>query len=293
MKYKVKNLNQDKKYIGVFDSGFGGLDILRGIIKIIPEYDYIYLGDTARAPYGNKSQEVIYKFTKEAIEFLFNNGCELIILACNTASSEALARLQKNVVISYNKKHKTKKNVLGILVPTVEVSLLTTKVKYVGLLATKSTINSKSFEREIKKLHNDVTILGVACPLLVPIIEEGEEKNKIIDLVLEKYLRELKFKDKAKNLDTLILGCTHYGLIEKQIKKNIKKIFKSQKIEIVNESNLIGKKLKDYLERHLNIANQLSKNQDRIFFTTDNIEKFEEFGSRFFGQEILVKKINL
>ena len=282
-----------KKYIGVFDSGFGGLGILKGIIKILPEYDYIYLGDTARAPYGNRSQEIIYRFTREAVEFLFKNDCELVILACNTASSEALARLQQDFLISYNKKYKTQKNILGVLVPTAEEAVSKTNSEKIGLLATNSVVRSQAFEREIQKLNPKINVLSVACPLLVPIIEEGEERNKILNLILEKYLRELKLKDRARNLDTLILGCTHYGLIERPIKKSLKQFFNFRKIKIINEGHLLGEKLKNYLKRHLALASKLSQTKTRLFYTTDQIEKFEEFGQRFFGQKISAQKIDL
>jgi len=260
-------------FIGIFDSGFGGLNILKGIVKKMPEYDYIYLGDTARAPYGTRSQELIYEFSRQAVDFLFKHNCELIILACNTASSEALKKIQQE----YLPKYYPDKRVLGVLIPAVEEAVEKTKNKKIGIIATEGAVNSKAFIREINKINSKIKVFQNACPLLVPLVETGEQNSKIIDLILKKYLKPLI----NKNIDTLILGCTHYGILERRIRKII-----GSKIFIISEAEIVAKKLKDYLERHPEIKNKIGKNKNIIFYTTDLTDKFQKLGSKFFGRKI-------
>ncbi len=267
-------------FIGVFDSGFGGLNILWGIVKKMPEYDYIYLGDTARAPYGTRSQESVYEFTRQAVDFLFKNNCELIILACNTASSEALRKIQQE----YLSKYYPNKRVLGVLIPAVEEAVGKTKNKKVGVIATEGTVNSKAFIREINKIDPKIKVFQKACPLLVPLVEVGEQDSKIADSALENYLKPL-IKNK---IDILILGCTHYGILEKKIRKIV-----GPKINIISEAKIVAEKLKDYLERHEEIENKIGKNKKIIFYTTDLTDKFKKLGSKFFGKSIKAEKINL
>ncbi len=267
------------KSIGIFDSGFGGLNIMKEIVKELPEYDYVYLGDTARVPYGGRSKEVVYDFVKEAVDFLFKNNCELIIVACNTASSDALHKIQQE----HLKKYKNKK-VLGVIIPVVEHTSLITKNKRVGVIATEGTVLSKSFPREFSKLDSDIKIFQKACPLLVPIIEAGEHNSLWTDLILENYLRELIKKD----IDTLVLGCTHYRILEKKI-KNVT----GKKIKIISEGKVVADKLKDYFKRHKEIEKVLSKKGKREFNSTDTIDKFEKLGSKFFGEKIKVKKVKI
>lgn len=273
----MKNQN---KSIGIFDSGFGGLTILRGIVQKMPDYNYIYLGDTARAPYGNRSQKLVYEFTRQAVEFLFKNNCELIILACNTASSEALRKIQQE----YLTKNYPDKRVLGVLIPAVEEAVKKTKNRKIGVIATEGTVNSKSFIREINKINPDIKVFQNACPLLVPLVEAGEQDSKIADLALENYLR-LPMKNK---IDTLILGCTHYGILEKKIRKII-----GSKIQIISEEKIIGRKLKDYLKRHKEIEEKIGKQKKIIFYSTDLTDKFQKLGSKFFSRKIKTRKIDL
>lgn len=266
------------KSIGIFDFGFGGLTILREIVKKLPEYDYIYLGDTARAPYGSHSQELIYQFTKQAVTFLFEQECELIILACNTASSEALRKIQRE----YLPKYYYDKRVLGVIIPTTEVAIKLTKDNRVGIIATEATIHSGTFEREFKKLNPKIKCFLNACPLLVPIVETGQQNSKMTNLILKKYLKPLIKKD----IDSLILGCTHYSLLEDKIRKIL-----NQNINIISEDKIIAIKLKDYLERHLVIKNKITKNSRIRFLTTDLSDKFKTMGSQFFGKAIFPEKV--
>ena len=201
--------------VGIFDSGFGGLDITKEIVKVLPEYNYVYLGDTARAPYGSRSQELIYKFTAQAVDFLFKQNCRLIILACNTASSEALRKIQQE----YLPKYYPEKKVLGVIIPTVEAAISLTKNNRIGVIATQGTVNSRAFEREFKKLNPNISVFQKSCPLLVPIVETGEHNSEIANIALKNYLNPLIKQD----IDTLILGCTHYGLLKDKIRAIIGK----------------------------------------------------------------------
>jgi glutamate racemase len=265
------------KSIGVFDSGFGGLTILRGLVRELPEYNYIYLGDTARTPYGSRSQEVIYEFTRQAVTFLFEHDCDLVILACNTASSEALRRIQQE----YLPKHHPDKNVLGVIIPAAEAASEKTRTKKIGVIATEQTVLSQAFVRELHKLDPTINVFQNACPLLVPIIENGEHRGDIADITLQKYLTPLL----KKNIDTLILGCTHYGILEKKIKKIVGK-----NIAIISEATVVGKKLRNYLSHHKERERALRKNHGHTFYTTDLTEKFQRLGSEFFGTKIHPKK---
>lgn len=270
-------MRKKKDSIGVFDSGFGGLTILRGLTKELPEYNYIYLGDTARTPYGSRSQEIIYDFTRQAVDFLFKQNCTLVILACNTASSEALRRIQQEHLPKF---HPNKK-VLGVIIPAAEAAIKKTKNGRIGVIATEQTVASKTFIRELRKLDPKISVFQSSCPLLVPIIETGEHQSKIIDIVLRKYLAPLL----KKKIDTLILGCTHYGIIEKKIYAIIGK-----DIHVISEASVVAKKLQDYLKHHPEVAIGLEKKRARTFYSTDLTEKFKRLGGQFFGQKIFVKK---
>ena len=273
-------MDKNKKFIGVFDSGFGGINILRGIVGKIPEYDYLYLGDTARAPYGTRSQEVIYEFARQATDFLFSAGCEIIVFACNTASSDALHRIQQEYLpVKY-----PDKRVLGVLIPGAEEAVCKTNNKKIGVIATEGTVKSGAFIREITKIDSEVEIFQNACPLLVPLIEEGEHDSEVIDIILKKYLKPLKDND----IDTLILGCTHYGILEDKISSIM-----GDNINIISGERVVSVKLEDYLIRHSEIMDKLSKQGSVEFYTTDLTEKFERLGSEFFGKEICPKKIIL
>jgi glutamate racemase len=274
----MKNNNQ--KYIGVFDSGFGGIDVLRGIVASMPQYNFIYLGDTARTPYGTRSKEVVYEFTRQAVEFLFENNCELIILACNTASSMALRKIQQE----YLPKYYPEKRVLGVLIPAAEEAVETTKNKRVGVIGTSGTVASGSFMREINKFNPKIQVFEQACPLLVPIVEEGEQDSEITEIMLTKYLKPLMDDD----IDTLVLGCTHYGILKEQIQKII-----GPNVTVLSESKVIPEKLADYLTRHPEIGEKIGEGGIAKFFSTDLTDKFTTLGSKFFGREIEAEKVSL
>jgi len=249
------------------------------IVKTLPQYDYIYLGDTARTPYGTRSSETVFNFTRQAVEFLFKNGCWLIILACNTASSEALRRIQQE----YLARHYPKRRVLGVIIPAAEEAAKISK-KCVGVVATEGSVKSGTFVKELKKIKPELKIFQQACPLLVPIVEAGEENSPAAELILKNYLFPLI----KKRIDTLILGCTHYGVLEQKIKKMVGK-----KVEVVNEGKIVAEKLKDYLARHPEIKQKLGKNSKIKFYTTDLTDKFRMLGSKFFGKKIVPERINL
>lgn len=268
------------KFIGVFDSGFGGINILKGIVKKLPDYNYLYLGDTARTPYGTRSPEIIYEFTKQAVDFLFMHDCELVILACNTASSEALRKIQQE----YLPKHYPNKKVLGVLIPAAEEAVSRTKSCKIGVIATEGTIKSNAFVRELTKLNPKVKVFQRSCPLLVPLVEEGEHDSKVTKIILEKYLKPFK----KRKIDTLVLGCTHYGILENQIRKIV-----GLKTSIISESKVVPIKLKKYLKKHPEIETNLGKNSLIIFYSTDLTDKFTVLGSKFFGQKIKPEKVSI
>ncbi len=269
-----------KKLIGVFDSGFGGISILRGIVKELPAYSYLYLGDTARVPYGNRSSEVVHEFTKQAVDFLFAKNCELVIVACNTASSDALHKIQQD----YLPKYYPGKKVLGVLIPAAEEAVARTKNKRIGVIATEGTVRSSSFLRELMKIDRSVKIFQNPCPLLVPIVEAGEQNAKIVPVVLEQYLKPLK----KRHIDTLILGCTHYEVFRNKIGKIV-----GPRVFLVSEEHVVPKKLKHYLMQHPEIEEKLQKKGTVRFFSTDLTEKFTSLGSKFFGRRIKAQKVSL
>ena len=271
---------QKKKCIGVFDSGFGGLTILRGLVKELPEYDYLYLGDSARAPYGSRSQETIYAFTKQAVDFLFAHDCELIILACNTASSKALRRIQQEHLPQF---HPGKK-VLGVIIPAAEAATQKSVGQKIGVIATEATIASQAFVRELQKLDPSITVFQNPCPLLVPIIEAGEHHSDITNTLLQKYLAPLL----KKKIDTLVLGCTHYEILKQKIQTIV-----GENVTVISESSVVAKKLRAYLVRHPEIEQQLEKKGRRHFYSTDRTEKFTRLGSQFFGTTITVRQAHI
>lgn len=269
-----------QKFIGVFDSGFGGINILRGIVKELPAYNYLYLGDTARTPYGTRSKEIVYEFTKQAVDFMFANNCELVIFACNTASSDALRKIQREYLL----KHHPYKKVLGVLIPAAEEAISKTRNKKIGVIATEGTVQSGAFARELTKIEPAIKVFQNPCPLLVPIVEAGEQNSKATKIILENYLKPLK----NKGIDTLILGCTHYGILGNQIKK-----ITGSNITIISEAKVVPKKLKNYLKRHPEIDRRLDKNGIVNFYTTDLTQKFVSLGSNFFGKKIEAQKVSL
>lgn len=274
----MAEFRNSKKYsIGVFDSGFGGLQILKYIVKALPQYNYIYVGDMARTPYGTRSPELVYRFTKQAVDFLFKQKCWLIVLACNTASAEALRKIQRE----YLSRYYPNRRVLGVIIPAAEEAVKYAKAR-VGVIATEGSVASGTFIKEIKKLNPKIKVFQKACPLLVPIVEAGQEKGKAAEIILKNYIWPLI----KKNIDTLILGCTHYGVLENQIKKIVGK-----RIKIIDEGEIVAKKLKDYLKKHPEIGAKISKNNKREFYTTDLTDKFKNLGSKFFGKKLCPKKL--
>lgn len=257
--------------IGIFDSGLGGLVITKSIKKLLPEYNYVYLGDTKRVPYGNRSHSTVYEFTCDALKYLFEKeNCSLVIIACNTASARALRKVQQEFLPKYFPDRK----VLGVLIPTAEEVV---NFKKVGILATKGTVNSNTFKSEINKLNSRVEVYQNASPMLVPLIEEGE--ITLAKPFLEKYLKPLL----AKKIDALVLGCTHYPILKKEIREIV-----GSKIKIISQDEIIPKKLKDYLARHKEI--KLSKKGSIKILFTDITPTVEELSRKWFGKDT---KINL
>jgi glutamate racemase len=268
--------------IGFFDSGFGGLTVLKEVEKLLPQYSYLYFGDNLRAPYGIRKQKEIFKFTLQGIEFLFAEGADLIIIACNTSSSLALRKIQREVL---PRKYPDKK-VLGIIIPTAEDAGKYTQTKNVGVLATPATVEYGAYEKEIRKNWPKVKCFQEACPELVPLIEEGKHGHKNLEKAIEKYSAELL--GKSKKIDAVILGCTHYALIENQIRKALPK-----NVKIISQGKTIAKKLKKYLSHHKEIKKQLDQKGGRKFFTTGEKKKVEKLAKIFYGKAVRFQKISL
>lgn len=276
------NLSQQPGPIGVFDSGYGGLTILHGIRQLLPEYDYMYLGDNARAPYGSRSFEVVYQFTRQAVLKLFELGCHLVILGCNTASAKALRSIQQRDLPVID----AERRVLGVIRPTAEVIGDLTESRHVGLLATEGTVKSDSYRLEIQKLHPDVSVTGVACPLWVPIIENNEADSPGADYFVKKRLDQLMRLD--PEIDTIILGCTHYPLLMPKILKYVQ-----PGVRIVPQSEYVAGSLQSYLQRHPSIEKKITKNGRCQYFTTENSDKFKDSARIFLHEEINVRHIDL
>ena len=268
--------------IGVFDSGYGGLTILSKIREILPEYDYIYLGDNARAPYGTRSFEVVYAFTLQAVTRLFEMGCHLVILACNTASAKALRSIQINDLPHLD----SARRVLGVIRPTVECIGNITRSRHVGVLATSGTIKSESYPLEIRKLFPDIKVSGEACPLWVSLVENNEALGDGTDYFIRKYINELLAKD--REIDTAILGCTHYPILLPKIQQ-----YMPAGITIVSQGQLVADSLKDYLHRHPEIDIKCTRGGKCTYYTTEAEEKFIESASIFLNEAITVRRIKL
>lgn len=268
--------------IGIFDSGYGGLTILEEILRELPQYDYIYLGDNARNPYGTRSFEVVYEFTLQAVKKLFEMGCHLVILACNTASAKALRSIQQQ---DLNRLDPTRR-VLGVIRPTIEEVGEITHTRHVGILATAGTIRSQSYPLEIKKIYPDIVVSGQACPMWVPLVENKEAEAPGADYFVKKYIEELMNKDPL--IDTLILACTHYPILLEKIKKYV-----PQGVNVMCQGKYVAKSLKKYLHRHPEIEVRCTKNSEYRFFTTELPEKFAESATLFLKQEIQSERINL
>ena len=274
--------------IGIFDSGYGGLTIFNHIRQRLPQYDYLYLGDNARAPYGTRSFDVIYEYTLQAVSYLREQGCSLIILACNTASAKALRTIQQNDI------NPDEVRVLGVIRPTVEVVPTRTRTNHIGVLATPGTVASESYIIELQKQKAHLVITQQACPMWVPLIESGEHLHEGADYFVEKYLTELLERD--PQIDTIILGCTHYPLLQEKIEAFLaKQTISQQSISVIAQGEIVAESLADYLERHADIAKRaiLSSTGSCTFLTTEAANKFSDSASLFLDKKIEAKKIEL
>ena len=268
--------------IGIFDSGYGGLTILHGIRQLLPEYDYLYLGDNARAPYGPRSFDVVYEFTRQAVVKLFEMGCHLVILGCNTASAKALRTIQQNDLPKWD----PERRVLGVIRPTAEVIGSLTQSRHVGVLATEGTIRSESYTLEIRKLHPDIEVTGVACPFWVPLVEYNEADSPGADYFVKKRIDQIMRLD--PQIDAIILGCTHYPLLMPKILKYL-----PSGVRVVPQGEYVADSLKDYLERHPEMASRCSHQGQVHYLTTENPDKFKESAQIFLHESIDVDNITL
>ena len=279
--------------IGIFDSGYGGLTILNHIRQHLPQYDYLYLGDNARAPYGTRSFDVIYEYTLQAVNYLHQQGCNLIILACNTASAKALRTIQQRNI------NPDELRVLGVIRPTVEVVPQRTRTKHIGVLATPGTVASESYIIELLKQDPTLTVTQQACPMWVPLIESGEHLHAGADYFVEKYLTELLTRDPL--IDTIILGCTHYPLLQPKIEAFLSSISHSQlpianrHISVIAQGAIVANSLQDYLLRHPDIAEHAQKGEKQAvtYLTTESATKFSESASIFLSEPITAHHIEL
>lgn len=268
--------------IGIFDSGFGGLTVFRAIADLLPDYDYLYLGDNARAPYGNRSFETVYEYTLECVQWFFRQGCPLVILACNTASAKALRNIQQLDLPLSNQTRR----VLGVIRPTAEVIGGYTTTKKVGVLGTKGTVSSGSYPREISNFFPEIEVWQQACPLWVPFIENGDYLNEGVDYYIQKDLEAL-FRQCAE-IDTVLLACTHYPLLADKIKKYL-----PTGVQLIGQGDIVAASLADYLQRHPEIADNLSKNSKKSFYTTDDTSDFEAHAQVFFGAPVKAHFVHL
>lgn len=268
--------------IGVFDSGYGGLTILKQIRKLLPDYDFLYLGDNARAPYGPHSFDVVYRYTLEAVEALFARGCSLVILACNTASAKALRTIQQRDLPHID----ASRRVLGVIRPTVEAVGELTRSRHVGVLATTGTINSCSYVLEIEKLFPDIAVSGLACPMWVPLVENNEYDAPGADYFVKDRLDRILQSD--PQIDTLILACTHYPLLLKKIKQYV-----PEGLTVMAQGEYVAASLADYLQRHPEMERRCTRGASCSYLTTESCEKFRESAALFMDEEVDVEQICL
>ena len=272
-----------KQPIGIFDSGYGGLTVFRSIANLLPEYDYVYLGDNARAPYGNRSFNTIHQYTWECVQILFNMGCPLVILACNTASAKALRTIQQRDLLN----EEPTKRVLGVIRPTAEVIGDYSKSKEIGVLGTKGTVQSGSYLIEINHFFPDVKVHQQACPLWVPLVENGEHDQPGADYFVKKYLDQVLAQ--SDKIDTLLLACTHYPLLQEKIEAYL-----PANIQVVPQGDIAAKSLEDYLQRHPEMEQKLTKGGTQEFFnTSDDTLDFDHHASMFFGEPVKSEYIPL
>jgi len=266
--------------IGIFDSGVGGLTVTREILRQLPEYQLLYLGDTARMPYGSRSQELIYQFTEQAVDYLFKQGCQLIILACNTASAEALRKIQQE----WLPKNYSDRRVLGVIRPVVEEAVKISQFGKIGVVGTTATISSNAYVRELQTARPEVQVFQQACPLLVPLIEEGFINRPETIKILRYYIRPLKLN----KIDTLILGCTHYHILLKQFRS-----IAGPQITVFDPAKIVAEKLKDYLAQHPEVEKKLVQGANHQFLVTDLTQRFQQNAENWLGRKIKLEKIEL
>jgi len=268
--------------LGVFDSGYGGLTVLREFVKKLPQYDYIYLGDNARAPYGSRSFDSVYRYTLQCVKWFFNQGCPLVILACNTASAKALRTIQQKDLPGMD----PKRRVLGVIRPTTELIGKFSDSKQVGVLATNGTVNSNSYVIEIEKFYPEVKVFQQACPMWVPLIENDEYDTHGADYFVKKYINQLL--DQSPAIDTILLACTHYPLLHDKIRE-----FTPADIKILSQGEIVAESLAEYLQRHPEMEHKLSMGGSHRFYTTDSTEDFDLHAANFYGAEIKSDHVDL
>ena len=268
--------------IGVFDSGYGGLTILRQIRKAMPQYDYLYLGDNARAPYGTRSFDIVYEFTLQAVRYLFGQGCHLVILACNTASAKALRTIQQKDLPQLD----PQRRVLGVIRPTVEVVGSISQTRHVGIMATPGTIRSRTYELEIAKLSPDIQVTGEACPMWVPLVENEEYDSPGADYFVRTRIESLLSRDPL--IDSIILGCTHYPLLLGKIRQ-----YMPQSVHIIEQGNYVAQSLKNYLERHPEMKESITTGATTRFLTTEQAEAFQSKAVVFMGEPLNTERVQL
>jgi glutamate racemase len=270
------------KPIGVFDSGYGGLTILKELVNKLPQYDYLYLGDNARAPYGTRSFDAVYEYTLQCVKWFFKQGCPLVILACNTASAKALRTIQQKDLSALD----PEKRVLGVIRPTAEVIGNFSKTNTIGVLGTNGTVQSESYLIEIEKFFPGVKVFQQSCPLWVPLVESNEFTNEGADYFIKKDIDKLM--SQSKEIDTILLACTHYPLLLNKIKE-----FAPQGMKIISQGEIIAESLKDYLHRHREIEEKCSKNASVELYTTDSAEDFDKHSAGFFGKSLISRHLTL
>lgn len=268
--------------IGVFDSGYGGLTVLKEIILKLPQYDYIYLGDSARAPYGNRSFETVYHYTLQCVQWFFEQGCSLVILACNTASAKALRTIQQKDLPAIA----PGKRVLGVIRPTTEIIGTYSETKSVGVLATNGTVASNSYPIEIEKFFPGIKVYQEACPMWVPLVENNEHHSHGADYFVKKNIHSIF--EKGKDIDVILLACTHYPLLKEKIEEYL-----PIGVKLISQGEIVADRLQDYLQRHPEIENQCSRNRQRTFYTTDSNEDFDSHASIFFGEPVNSRHVDI
>ena len=268
--------------IGVFDSGYGGLTVLKEIIHKLPQYDYIYLGDNARAPYGNRSFDTVYHYTLQCVKWFFEQGCSLVILACNTASAKALRTIQQNDL----PKIAPEKRVLGVIRPTTEIIGSFSETNRIGILATNGTVASNSYPIEIAKFFPGLKVYQEACPMWVPLVENNEYESHGADYFVKKNLKTIF--EKGKTIDVLLLACTHYPLLREKIQEYL-----PVGVKLVSQGEIVAESLEDYLLRHPEMEATCSKNGERAFFTTDSASDFDNHATIFFGEMVRSQHLDL